>query len=65
MELGENLVGNGSFEVWKEGKPEGWAWSNTAGGKTWKLALFRGGFDEFEAYDGQRVMRVDGFWIQR
>jgi len=65
VELGANLVENGGFEVWKGGRPEGWAWSNMADGKTWNLALFVGGFDEFDAYSGQRAMRVDGFWIQR
>jgi hypothetical protein len=34
MELGPNLIENGGFEVWKEGKPKGWAWSNMADGKT-------------------------------
>jgi len=24
------LLRNGGFEIWKEGKPEGWTWSNMA-----------------------------------
>jgi hypothetical protein len=65
VELGPNLIENGGFEVWKGGKPKGWAWLNMADGKTWNRALFVGGFDEFESYDGEKAMRVDGFWIQR
>jgi hypothetical protein len=65
VELGPNLIENGGFEVWEKGKPKGWAWSSMADGKTWNLALFVGGFDEFEAYEGRRAMRVDGIWIQR
>ena len=65
VELGENLVENGGFEVWRDGRPEGWAWSNMATGDPCNLALFVGGVEEFEAYEGHRAMRVDGFWIQR
>jgi len=64
FELGENLVKNGGFE---EGKlePRWWGWLPMVDGRDYNAASFVGGVDEFEAYEGVRALRIDGFWIQR
>jgi len=65
VELGPNLVENGGFEAWKEGRLEEWDWSPMFSKSPFNKALFVGGFDEFESYDGEKAMRIDGFWIQK
>ena len=64
VELGPNLVENGGFEEWVEGKPKGWYWSNMATGNPWNLAVFQGGEDRGSYYEKEDGMRVEGLWLQ-
>lgn len=61
--LGLNLIENAGFE---EGRasPLGWDWGIWAGSDVWNEAAFFGGVDSFEVYEGERSLRVEGFWTE-
>lgn len=65
VELGPNLVENGGFEEWVEGRPEWWVWSDMFNHEPFNTAVFVGGADELLPFEGQRAARVDGFWVQQ
>jgi tetratricopeptide (TPR) repeat protein len=65
INLGPNLVENGSVEVWQGEKPVGWVRSWMVGQELFNSALFVGGADEFGAFGGQTSARIDGLWIQQ
>jgi tetratricopeptide (TPR) repeat protein len=62
--LGPNLVENGGFEVWEEGKPEGWGISNMARGNPRNRGRFVCGVDTINGWDGMAA-RVNGLWLQQ
>jgi hypothetical protein len=64
VELGPNLVENGGFEEWVEGKSKGWAWSNMATGDPWNKGIFSGGADRLTAWNGASA-RISGLWLQQ
>jgi len=65
VELGPNLVENGGFEDWVDGRPEWWSWSAMFSREPFRPANFAGGAEGLLAIEGQQAARVDGFWIQR
>jgi len=64
VELGTNLAENGGFELWVNGRPEAWVWSDMATGDPWNRGTFAGGNDKLNAWDGQAA-RLDGLWLQQ
>jgi tetratricopeptide (TPR) repeat protein len=64
VELGPNLVENSGFEVIRK-KPEGWKWSDMFNREPFNAAAFAGGGEELLSFEGQQVIRVDGFWVRR
>jgi len=65
VELGPNLVENGGFDEWVEGRPEWWTWSDMFNHEPFNAAAFAGGVDGLLSFEGQQAARVDGFWIQQ
>lgn len=62
--LGPNLIKNGSFEEWSEGKPEWWRWLPHFNREPFNAASFTGGAEGFLPFEGKRAARVTGFWAQ-
>jgi tetratricopeptide (TPR) repeat protein len=62
IDLGPNLVGNGGFEMWKEGKPKGWIWSGMFSREPFNDALFVGGCESAFALSGECSANTLGFW---
>jgi len=63
VELGPNLVENGGFEEWTEGRPKWWTWSNMAKGDRRNKGVFAGGAEPLNAISGSAA-RVNGLWLQ-
>ena len=64
VELGPNLVENGGFEEWVDGRPEWWKWSNMATGNPRNRGTFLGGQDMLTSWEGGAAL-VNGLWVQR
>lgn len=65
MELGPNLMQNGGFEEWVDGRPDWWRWVRWIhwSGGDYNYAEFLGGRDEMEGYE-QHAVRISGLWVQ-
>lgn len=64
VQLGPNLVENGGFEEWVEGRPCWWVWSDMATGAPWNKGVFIGRADELDSLWGGVAARMEGFWLQ-
>jgi tetratricopeptide (TPR) repeat protein len=64
VELAPNLVKGDASELWLDGHPQGWEWSDMATGSPWNKGVFVGGDDELGGW-GRRSTRVDGLWLQQ
>ena len=63
--LGPNLLETGGFEVWEEGRPQGWVWSPMFNKEPFDRASFAGGGDDLFPFTGLHAARVDGFWVRQ
>jgi len=63
FELGDNLLANGGFET-GDLHPANWEWATWIGSGIWKEALYIGGLDKSESYEGNQAVRVTGLWIR-
>jgi len=74
VNVGENLLQNQGFEIRQDleeqkpedGKPapDSWEWRYMANWGPYDSALLTGGVDDLEHYDGQRALRLNGFWVK-
>lgn len=66
VQLGENLIENGDFEIWdqKNRNPARWAMVNQVSGGLWYPATFAHSADSLTVYSGSLASRVDGLWVQ-
>lgn len=67
VELGPNLIENGSFETWNDNgqEPKSWARLNQSSGGPWYPAAFDLSADGLIVYTGTSAARIDGLWVQR
>lgn len=60
----DDLVSNGSFEVWACHQIPGWTWLPMADGKIWNAGLFFYGYDTTTASDGANSIKIQSLWIE-
>jgi tetratricopeptide (TPR) repeat protein len=65
VDLGPNLVNNGGFEAWVEGRPLEWRWSAMFSREPFNTALFFGGCESKFTFEGECTASILGFWQQR
>jgi tetratricopeptide (TPR) repeat protein len=63
--LGPNLLENGGFEEWVDGKPTAWRWAAWFSRAPFETAAFIGGADGLSSVEGRLTARVDGLWVRR
>lgn len=63
FELGDNLLANGGFET-GDLHPANWEWATWTGSGIWEEALYIGGLDRSESYEGSHAIRITGLWIR-
>lgn len=63
IELGENVLSNGNFEIWPESHPSHWQWYDMSTQKPFNRAIFAGGKDTLATIELNGA-RVDGLWLQ-
>lgn len=65
VDLGANLVSNGSFEQGAGGELQRWRWSEWFGQDPFNAASFFGAADRLLRFEGEMAARVDGLWVER